>query len=98
MEKLGRRPLLLYPMVVMLLSFIIMMIFLNLGKKPELLVSVCLPALVRIMADVYACSLEMSLSASDTVMLVIICISLMWPNLKVLLFGLEFLYQAAEKY
>ncbi|KAH9510278.1 Solute carrier 2, facilitated glucose transporter member 3 [Bulinus truncatus] len=36
MEKAGRRPLLLYPMVVMLISFIIMTIFLNLQESPDL--------------------------------------------------------------
>ncbi|XP_059140307.1 solute carrier family 2, facilitated glucose transporter member 1-like [Physella acuta] len=36
MEKAGRRPLLLFPTIGMLASFIVMMIFLNLGKKPEL--------------------------------------------------------------
>ncbi|BFZ23720.1 hypothetical protein BsWGS_26759 [Bradybaena similaris] len=36
MEKLGRRPLLLYPMIGMLASFILMMIFLNLQKNDDL--------------------------------------------------------------
>ncbi|GFO21975.1 hypothetical protein PoB_004848000 [Plakobranchus ocellatus] len=36
MEKLGRRPLLLYPMMCMLASFIIMIIFLNLQEKEDL--------------------------------------------------------------
>ncbi|XP_005103578.2 solute carrier family 2, facilitated glucose transporter member 1 [Aplysia californica] len=36
MEKAGRRPLLLYPTIVMLFSFLIMTIFLNLQDKPDL--------------------------------------------------------------
>ncbi|GFS09117.1 solute carrier family 2, facilitated glucose transporter member 1 [Elysia marginata] len=36
MEKLGRRPLLLYPMVGMLVSFLMMMIFLNLQGRDDL--------------------------------------------------------------
>ncbi|CAG5127198.1 unnamed protein product [Candidula unifasciata] len=36
MEKAGRRPLLLYPMIGMLVSFIVMMILLNLQKNPDL--------------------------------------------------------------
>ncbi|KAK0061229.1 solute carrier family 2 facilitated glucose transporter member 1 [Biomphalaria pfeifferi] len=36
MEKAGRRPLLLYPMIGMLISFILMTIFLNLGENSDL--------------------------------------------------------------
>lgn len=39
MEKAGRRPLLLYPMIGMLVSFIVMMILLNLQRNPDLIVS-----------------------------------------------------------
>lgn len=38
MEKLGRRPLLLWPMCVMTVSFVCLTIFLNLMSKPELVV------------------------------------------------------------